>query len=56
MEEHTLKKNKIKPVVIAFGASLALGAGTASAVDLEGMANKAMDMAKGVIAGEARDM
>ncbi len=55
-----MKKNKIKPVVIALGASIAFGAGTASAVDLEGMANKAMDkakdMAKGVIAGEARDM
>jgi len=54
-----LNTRKIKPVVIAFGASLALGAGTASAVDLEGMANKAMgkakEMAKGVMAGEARD-
>ncbi len=60
MEEHTLKKNKIRPVVIALGATIALGAGTASAVDLEGIANKAMDkakaMARSVIAGEARDM
>ena len=55
-----MKNNKFKPVVIALGATIALGAGTASAVDLEGMANKAMgkakEMAKGVIAGEARDM
>lgn len=55
-----MKTRKIKPVVIALGASLVLGAGSASAVDLEGMANKAMDkakdMAKGVMNGEARDM
>ena len=60
MEEHTLKRNKIRPVVIVLGATIALGAGTASAVDLEGMANKAMDkakaMARSVISGEARDM
>jgi hypothetical protein len=55
-EEQNLNSNKYKPIVIAFGASIALGAGTASAVDLQGMANKAKDMAKGVIAGEARDM
>lgn len=55
-----MKKGKIRPIVVALGTSIALSAGTASAVDLEGMADKAMDkakdMAKGVIAGEARDM
>ena len=56
LEEYALNKPKIKPVVVALGASIALSAGSAYAVDLEGMADKAMDMAKGMVAGEARDM
>lgn len=51
-----MKTNKLKPVVVALGASLALSTGIAGAVDLGGMADKAMDMAKGKMAGEARDM
>ena len=55
-----MKKNTIKPVIAALGASLVLAAGTASAVDMDAMKDKAVgmakDMAKGMMTGEARDM
>ncbi len=54
-----MKAPTLKPIVIAFGTGIALGAGNVSAVDLEAMASKAMDkaktMAQGVLGGEARD-
>lgn len=51
-----MKKNTIKPVVAALGATLVLAAGTASAVDMDAMKDKAEGMAKGMMTGEARDM
>ena len=55
-----MKKNTIKPVVAALGATLVLAAGTVSAVDMYAMKDKAVgmakDMAKGMMTGEARDM
>ena len=54
-------KKTIKPVAVALGASLALGAATTvTAVDMDAMKDKAVsmakDMAKGMVGGEARDM
>ena len=55
-----MNNKRIKPVVMALGASVALTAGTVGAVDMDAMADKAMDkakeIAKGMIGGEARDM
>ncbi len=49
-------KRQVKPLIAAVGTSVVLAAGSAGAADMEKMAKKAMDMAKGMVAGEARDM
>ncbi|MEM7465665.1 MAG: hypothetical protein AAF387_02140 [Pseudomonadota bacterium] len=54
-------KKTIKPVALAIGATLTLGAAsTVTAVDMDAMKDKAVgmakDMAKGMMGAEARDM